>query len=102
VTLGAQVCLICLDALEPADFESGEAIVLECQCRGELALRYRTCAEKWARVKARAAGISHASGARCARNLWRWQTKGVAGCRSTRASTLRSVQHRCGGGPRSK
>ena len=49
-----QVCLICLDALEPEDFESGEAIVLECACRGELALRHRTCAEKWARVKVRA------------------------------------------------
>ena len=49
------VCLICLDALEPEDFESGEAIVLECQCRGELALRHRTCAEKWARVKVRGA-----------------------------------------------
>ncbi|KAK9821295.1 hypothetical protein WJX81_003053 [Elliptochloris bilobata] len=45
------VCLICLDALEPEDFESGGAIVLECACRGELALRHRTCAEKWARVK---------------------------------------------------
>lgn len=24
---------------------------LECQCRGELALRHRSCAEKWSRVK---------------------------------------------------
>lgn len=24
---------------------------LDCQCRGELALRHRTCAEKWSRVK---------------------------------------------------
>lgn len=47
------MCLICLDALELEDFESGEAIVLECACRGELALRHRTCAEKWARVKVR-------------------------------------------------
>ena len=34
-----------------ATVQSGEAISLDCQCRGELALRHRTCAEKWARVK---------------------------------------------------
>ena len=31
--------------------QSGEAMSLECQCRGDLALRHRTCAEKWSRVK---------------------------------------------------
>ena len=31
--------------------QSGEAMSLECQCRGELALRHRSCAEKWSRVK---------------------------------------------------
>ncbi len=31
--------------------QSGEAIALECQCRGELALRHRACAIKWTRVK---------------------------------------------------
>ncbi|KAK9815160.1 hypothetical protein WJX73_009205 [Symbiochloris irregularis] len=45
------VCLICLENLGPDDFESGEAMQLECQCRGELAMRHRVCAEKWSRVK---------------------------------------------------
>lgn len=31
--------------------QAGEAIQLECECRGDLALRHKTCAEKWARVK---------------------------------------------------
>ncbi len=31
--------------------QCGEAMSLDCQCRGELALRHRTCAEKWSRVK---------------------------------------------------
>ena len=31
--------------------QSGEAISLDCVCRGELALRHRTCAIKWSRVK---------------------------------------------------
>ncbi len=34
--------------------QSGEAMSLECQCRGELALRHRSCAEKWSRVKVKA------------------------------------------------
>lgn len=45
------VCLICLETLAPDDFTSGRAISLGCQCRGELALRHKDCAEKWARVK---------------------------------------------------
>lgn len=44
-------CLICLEQLAPEDFENGEAIILECQCRGDMAMRHRTCAEKWAHVK---------------------------------------------------
>lgn len=44
-------CLICLEQLMNEDFMSGEAISLDCQCRGELALRHRTCALKWSRVK---------------------------------------------------
>ena len=31
--------------------QAGEAIQLECECRGDLALRHKSCAEKWARVK---------------------------------------------------
>ncbi|BDA48648.1 hypothetical protein COCOBI_12-3290 [Coccomyxa sp. Obi] len=45
------MCLICLENLTAEDFECGEAMSLDCQCRGELALRHRTCAEKWSRVK---------------------------------------------------
>lgn len=50
VSSGA-VCLICLDPLSPADFESGKAMSLECGCRGDLALRHRDCAIKWSQVK---------------------------------------------------
>ena len=31
--------------------QAGEAIQLECDCRGDLALRHNSCAVKWARVK---------------------------------------------------
>ncbi|KAK9815367.1 hypothetical protein WJX72_002353 [[Myrmecia] bisecta] len=45
------VCLICLENLSADDFGSGEAIALECNCRGDVAMRHRSCAIKWARVK---------------------------------------------------
>ena len=45
------VCLICLEPLSEADFESGEAMALECGCRGDLAARHRECAIKWSQVK---------------------------------------------------
>jgi hypothetical protein len=45
------VCLICLDTLASDDFASGRAISLGCNCRGDLALRHRDCAIKWAQVK---------------------------------------------------
>lgn len=45
------MCLICLEPLTSEDFISGEAISLDCKCRGELALRHRACAIKWSRVK---------------------------------------------------
>lgn len=47
-----KVCLICLEALSPEDFSSGRAIALECNCRGDLALRHKECAVKWAQVRA--------------------------------------------------
>ena len=31
--------------------QGGEAIVLDCECRGEMAMRHRACAEKWTQVK---------------------------------------------------
>lgn len=45
------VCLICLETLTSEEFRNGEAMTLDCQCRGDLALRHRECALKWARVK---------------------------------------------------
>ena len=45
------VCLICLEPLSPSDFESGEAISLDCGCRGDLAMRHRECAITWSQVK---------------------------------------------------
>ena len=45
------VCLICLETLNQEDFVAGRAIALECECRGDLALRHRDCAIKWAEVK---------------------------------------------------
>eukprot|EP00775_Hariotina_reticulata_P011441 gene11441-11587_t len=49
--VGFPTCLICLDLLTPEDFETGEAMQLDCRCKGEVALRHRQCAEKWSRVK---------------------------------------------------
>lgn len=46
-----RVCLICLEPLSEDDFASGEAIVLQCDCKGDTALRHRACAIKWAQVK---------------------------------------------------
>jgi hypothetical protein len=45
------VCLICLEPLSQAEFESGEGMTLECGCRGDLAVRHRACAIKWSQVK---------------------------------------------------
>lgn len=50
-TTSAPVCLICLETLAPDDFASGRAISLGCNCRGDLALRHKDCAQKWAQVK---------------------------------------------------
>jgi hypothetical protein len=44
-------CLICLDTLSPEEFESGEAIVQACSCKGDAALRHLRCALQWSRVK---------------------------------------------------
>ncbi len=33
------------------NIQAGEAIQLECECRGDLALRHHSCAVKWAHVK---------------------------------------------------
>lgn len=46
------VCLICLEPLTSTDFESGEAMSLECECRGDMGLRHKTCASKWVDVSA--------------------------------------------------
>lgn len=39
-SLGQPVCLICLDALTPDDFANGEAISLDCQCKGAATTMY--------------------------------------------------------------
>eukprot|EP00198_Chlamydomonas_reinhardtii_P010667 XP_001700004.1 predicted protein [Chlamydomonas reinhardtii] len=41
------ICLICLEVLTPEEFESGEAISLQCLCKGEVSLRHRRCAIEW-------------------------------------------------------
>jgi hypothetical protein len=45
------ICLICLEMLTPEDFQSGEAICLECGCSGDIALRHLTCAIEWNNAK---------------------------------------------------
>jgi len=50
-TSTAPICLICLETLASDDFASGRAISLGCECRGDLALRHRDCAVKWAQIK---------------------------------------------------
>lgn len=44
------ICLICLEVLTPEEFESGEAISLQCLCKGEVSLRHRRCAIEWSHV----------------------------------------------------
>ncbi|KAG2436440.1 hypothetical protein HXX76_006743 [Chlamydomonas incerta] len=45
------ICLICLEVLAPEEFESGEAISLQCLCKGEVSLRHRRCAIEWSHHK---------------------------------------------------
>lgn len=44
------ICLICLEMLTPEDFDSGGALSLQCGCRGDIALRHRSCAIEWSNV----------------------------------------------------
>jgi hypothetical protein len=46
-----KVCLICLENLDEEDFRTGEAISLECNCKGDITYRHKACAVKWAQVK---------------------------------------------------
>ena len=41
-------CVICLEQLDP---ESGDFIALECDCKGDIRLRHKSCAMKWASIK---------------------------------------------------
>lgn len=51
-SVGAQgSCLICLEPFTAEDYESGEAITLDCECRGEVAMRHYACAVKWIKIK---------------------------------------------------
>lgn len=44
-------CRICLEDVTEEELASGEAIYLDCACRGNNALRHKACAERWAAVK---------------------------------------------------
>ena len=46
-----KVCLICLESVTQEQLESGEAVYLRCDCKGDVALRHTACAIKWAAVK---------------------------------------------------
>ena len=46
-----KVCLICLEELDEESFRNGEAIALECDCKGDSIYRHTACAVKWAQVK---------------------------------------------------
>lgn len=41
----------CPSALQQEEFINGSALRLECNCRGDLALRHRDCVMKWVQVK---------------------------------------------------
>ncbi|KAL6757799.1 hypothetical protein V8C86DRAFT_2613644 [Haematococcus lacustris] len=45
------ICLICLQLLTPEEFASGEALQLQCLCKGEVALRHKACVIAWTNVK---------------------------------------------------
>ncbi|KAG1678480.1 hypothetical protein FOA52_014511 [Chlamydomonas sp. UWO 241] len=45
------ICLICLEMLTPEDFEEGRAVVLDCCCRGDVAMRHYSCAIEWNNAK---------------------------------------------------
>ena len=46
-----RVCLICLEEVTSEDLRTGKGIVLDCECKGDVALRHTQCATKWASVK---------------------------------------------------
>ncbi|KAI3437987.1 hypothetical protein D9Q98_000430 [Chlorella vulgaris] len=48
---GPPTCLICLEEFTQEEFVNGAALRLECNCRGDLALRHRDCVMKWVQVK---------------------------------------------------
>lgn len=50
-TSSERICLICLEPLSEEEFANGTAISLECQCKGDAALRHASCAQKWVDTK---------------------------------------------------
>lgn len=52
--------MICLEPLSEDDFASGEAIVLQCDCKGDTALRHRACAIKVRHARTHDAHKAHA------------------------------------------
>jgi len=49
--LKQKVCVICLETLTEEDFGNGDAISLQCGCKGDITYRHLACAVKWAQVK---------------------------------------------------
>ena len=52
--------------------QSGEAIQLECHCRGDVAMRHHACAVKWAHVKGDNICGELESGLHCCSCLLSW------------------------------
>jgi len=48
---GERLCLICLEPLLQEEFDRGIAMVLECDCKGDTALRHKSCAQRWVNTK---------------------------------------------------
>lgn len=46
-----KMCIICLETLTEEDFANGDAISLQCGCKGDVTYRHLACAVKWAQVK---------------------------------------------------
>ncbi len=64
------ICLICLEVLTPEDFEAGDAIALQCACKGEVALRHRKCAIEWSHVGTGAGGTCSAESTSALCHVW--------------------------------
>jgi len=46
-----KLCLICLEPLLQEEFDRGIAMIQECDCKGDTALRHKSCAQRWVNTK---------------------------------------------------